>query len=679
MASEVPYSQNLSKEQLGYAGTPAQADSVPPSDTYQSQDMLNSDGAAAESAAPAQKSKKSKLIKIAIGVTVAVLLALALILSLVFTVGKKSSNNKSESASASTGAPQPTATSPDSEPVEPPPDPTTGVTGSVITMENGTTFTYVNEFGGDWVFDPQNPLTGGGKAQSWSPRITEEWRWGEDLIRGVNLGGWLVTEPFICPGLYEAWLDNPAGIDVVDEYTMSQAMGDRLGEAMEEHYRTFITEQDIAEIAGAGLNWLRIPIGFWAIETIGDEPYLEGVSWTYFLKALGWARKYGLRVYLDLHGLPGSQNGWNHSGKSGSINVMHGVMGVANAQRTLTYLRIFAQFISQPQYKDVVLMMGVLNEVRWHIGGDSIESFYSAAYEAIRGVTGVGAGNGPYIAIHNAFQPNRWTGFLSGADRVVLDQHPYLAFQGDTSPTPASSVLKPCSDWAVQTNRSQIDFGVTVGGEFSTAVNDCGLWLNGIGSTQPPRCTTYNNWASWDETWINDLLQVSLATMDALQNYFYWTWKIGDSTVLGTSSCPMWHYKLGRERGWIPRDPRAAAGHCAREIGSPAPFDGNHPATATGGVGAGVGVATRVFPPSSILPSAMGPAAVSLLPTYTPTGTLITLAAPTFTAAPDVDVGNGWYNAADTELAYVPISGCVYPDAYDSDTAPVPLAPICGV
>lgn len=31
--------------------------------------------------------------------------------------------------------------------------------------------------------------------------------------------------------------------------------------------------------------------------------------------------------------------------------------------------------------------MGVLNEVRWHIGGDSIESFYSAAYEAIRGVT----------------------------------------------------------------------------------------------------------------------------------------------------------------------------------------------------------------------------------------------------------------------------------------------------
>ena len=36
---------------------------------------------------------------------------------------------------------------------------------------------------------------------------------------------------------------------------------------------------------GAGLNWVRIPIGFWAIEKINDEPFLVGTSWTYFLKA----------------------------------------------------------------------------------------------------------------------------------------------------------------------------------------------------------------------------------------------------------------------------------------------------------------------------------------------------------------------------------------------------------
>jgi len=39
------------------------------------------------------------------------------------------------------------------------------------------------------------------------------------------------------------------------------------------------TERDFADIAAAGLNWVRIPIGYWAIETQGDEPFLEGVSW----------------------------------------------------------------------------------------------------------------------------------------------------------------------------------------------------------------------------------------------------------------------------------------------------------------------------------------------------------------------------------------------------------------
>lgn len=52
---------------------------------------------------------------------------------------------------------------------------------------------------------------------------------------------------------------------------------------------------------------------------------------------------------------------------------------------------------------------------------------------------------------------------------------------------------------------------------------------------------------------VASLKQVTLATMDALQNFFFWTWKIGNSTVLGTSSNPLWHYQLGLERGWIPK------------------------------------------------------------------------------------------------------------------------------
>jgi glucan 1,3-beta-glucosidase len=80
------------------------------------------------------------------------------------------------------------------------------------------------------------------------------------------------------------------------------------------------------------------------------------------LKAIKWCRKYGLRINLDLHAVPGSQNGWNHSGRFGTIGFLHGPMGYANAQRTLDVIRVLAEFVSQPQYKDVVTMFGIMNE-----------------------------------------------------------------------------------------------------------------------------------------------------------------------------------------------------------------------------------------------------------------------------------------------------------------------------
>ena len=37
-------------------------------------------------------------------------------------------------------------------------------------------------------------------------------------------------------------------------------------------------------------------------------------------------------------------------------------MGMSNAQRTLNYMRIIAEFISQPEWKDVVVGFGIINE-----------------------------------------------------------------------------------------------------------------------------------------------------------------------------------------------------------------------------------------------------------------------------------------------------------------------------
>jgi hypothetical protein len=51
-----------------------------------------------------------------------------------------------------------------------------------------------------------------------------------------------VTEPFVVPALYEAYVGNGT-ITVVDEWTLSQAMGSNLAARMEQHYKTFIVSQ----------------------------------------------------------------------------------------------------------------------------------------------------------------------------------------------------------------------------------------------------------------------------------------------------------------------------------------------------------------------------------------------------------------------------------------------------
>ena len=50
--------------------------------------------------------------------------------------------------------------------------------------------------------------------------------------------GWLVTEPFICPHLYEPYENDEK--PAVDEYTLSLKLGKKLNETLTHHYETFI-------------------------------------------------------------------------------------------------------------------------------------------------------------------------------------------------------------------------------------------------------------------------------------------------------------------------------------------------------------------------------------------------------------------------------------------------------
>jgi aryl-phospho-beta-D-glucosidase BglC (GH1 family) len=509
----------------------------------------------------------------------------------------------------------------------------------------------------------------------------------------VNIGGWLVLEPFITPALYE-----PFNGSAVDEWTLSTLIQTRDGNlnAIQNHYDTFITEEDFAQIAAAGLNWVRIPLPFWAIEVYPGEPFLPKVSWTYFLKAIEWARKYGLRINLDLHTIPGSQNGWNHSGKTGEIDFLAGVMGVANAQRAMDYIRIIAEFISQPEYQPVVPFFGIINEPYSGDGGTipetAIREFYAEAYRVLRNAGGVGNGNGPFMSIHEAYWGlEEWVGFLSGADRIALDTHPYLIFEVLTNTPVDQFAAEACNSWASMFTASSASFGLTAAGEWSFAVNDCGEYLNGVGegtryegtfdgNPVVGSCEPWNDYTTWDASTIAGLKSLGEASMDALGNSFFWTWKIGVSGITGKIGSPMWSYQLAIEGGWALTDPRTSAGTCNSLGTGPGmnytgPFLPNE-------VGGSTTVTvpsldTFVWPPDSI-GGYTSAAEAAELPRYTPTGPIPTLPIPTFTASGSTptetaNLGNGWNNASDTTLMAVPATGCDYPNPWAAVSATIPV------
>jgi glucan 1,3-beta-glucosidase len=139
----------------------------------------------------------------------------------------------------------------------------------------------------------------------------------------------------------------------------------------------------------------------------------------------------------------------------------------------------------------------------------------------------------------------------------------------------------------------------------------------------------------------------------------------------------LWSYKHGLAGGWIPTDPRTSVGKC-QALGVAVSPAGAYSAWQTGGAGAGTIAAaeTGSYPWPPVTLSGLGGAAYNLVPTYTPTATISTL--PPAQLTPSASEGNGWYDAQDTASAMVTVSGCSYPNAWDSAGAVAPTA-LCPV
>lgn len=218
------------------------------------------------------------------------------------------------------------------------------------------------------------------------------------MLRGVNLGGWLVLERWMTPSLFR-------GMDARDEYTFMQTPG--AAEKIRAHRDNFITESDFAWLEQNGINAIRLPIGYWIIEP--DGPYEQGIEYVDW--AFAMAEKYSLQVLLDLHGAPGSQNGYNHSGKIGRAEWFSRHEYRDRTRQVLKSLH--ERYKNNPQYWGLQL----LNEPKFGVFRPALKRFYQATASDIDGKQ--------KIVFHDAFMPRLMSGALRRDPRAVMDVHLY--------------------------------------------------------------------------------------------------------------------------------------------------------------------------------------------------------------------------------------------------------------
>lgn len=154
-------------------------------------------------------------------------------------------------------------------------------------------------------------------------------------LTGVNAGQLLLQESWMSPFALEP-LKNPDGSYVKDkdnniqygEFTedmFREALknnpnlnGYSLDELLNTYYSCFFTEEDFRIIKeDLQLNAIRFP--FFYLDILNEDLTLksEDVAFSYLDWFISQAAKYELYIILDLHGAPGSQNGYEHSGTAG--------------------------------------------------------------------------------------------------------------------------------------------------------------------------------------------------------------------------------------------------------------------------------------------------------------------------------------------------------------------------
>ncbi|MBR2995747.1 MAG: cellulase family glycosylhydrolase [Lachnospiraceae bacterium] len=388
-----------------------------------------------------------------------------------------------------------------------------------------------------------------------------------EKVKGVNLGNWLVLEKWMSPELF-------AGTTAEDEYYLPTQLSPEVYEArIRQHRAEYITERDFVTIRALGLNTIRIPVPYFIF---GDRaPFIGCIE--QLDKAFAWAERYGLKILIDLHTAPLSQNGFDNGGISGVCKFFQMPDEIEFVYTVLE--RLAQRYADREGLWGIEILNEPVSEQMWttmKVGErykpvdpelaagsrgyetEELRHFYVTAYERIRNYLP----EDKYVVIHDGFDLTAWKDFMreDHFKNVVLDTHQYL--------------MVAESQGCEQTLEGYVDY---IGDKFGKPISEmqqyfpvvCGEWclFNSLACGRDTKGgqTELNGEMEQITAVVSDeekkkiytaLDRAQKAAWDEGCGYFYWSYKLLIDTVNGDSWVGWDAWDLGRcaDFGWFEKE-----------------------------------------------------------------------------------------------------------------------------